>query len=336
MEVDISEKVNHWFKITLLIFCVIIVGIVILSYFYNNQNRYLNVSNAKISGTLVNSPVRTSGTLVELLVEDGQRVEAGQPLAKVQAKVSPEELKQLQDAVLAAESRYKELQTRPVAVVPSVSQSEGMLSDMVAAQAQLERAKREKVKMDNLFAIGGISAMQHNAADAAYAAALDAYEAAQALPAAPQATAVFGTSSDIGGMLKIAQHQVERAKQALLAVTEQPQYIQIESPVDGTVYFNGFSIGDEVTAGQVVFKVGDVNEVWIEAEVPMANKEQLVLGQFVKYQVDKYSKENFSGTVYEILDNDAAADKFIVRISVPADLQDKVKPGMKVIAKISV
>lgn len=330
MEIDISKQVNRILKYIIGIFLLLLVGTAGFILFYQKDGAYITLRDAQTAGVLVNAVTKVPGTVVDILVGDGDTVEAGQPLANLKVKVSPEQIEEMKKTVEDAKARYNELLTRPTnaAVQPSAG---GV--DSGAAQAALERAKRDKEKMDQLFAIGGISAVQHRQTLAAYEAALRTYEGA----GNARVTASALPQENRLALLKAAELQVQQAQLALETARKDVQATQLTASVDGTVYFNGVQVGDEVSAGQTLFRVGDLHEVWVEAPLA-AQQGKIRLGQFVEYTVTEYPGKQFRGTVYEIEErsNEAQSTISIVKISIPSDLEVVIRPGMKVEAKISV
>lgn len=337
MEIDISQKVNRMFKFGF----VGIVGIAIVVSFgvwWWQQHNYITVHNASISGSYVNAGIKTAGTVKEILVENGTTVQAGQPLAKIKVKVSPEEIQKLEKAFEDAKIRYNELITRPTVVnAPTMTSSGG---DTSGARAALEKAAVNKERMDKLFAIGAISAVQHNKAVQAYEAAQAALDEAQAAPSVVD-TAPIVSSAVSQQLIKVAQIQLQQAELALAASKKDDQETQVLAPVDGVVNFTEVKTGDEVSAGQTLFTIGDANNIWVEMQVPETYIDKVQLGQFVKYSVSDFPGEIFQGTVFDIVKNDAQSDAqntevqdIPVKISLPSDGDYVFKQGMKVLIKL--
>ena len=109
---------------------------------------------------------------------------------------------------------------------------------------------------------------------------IDFVESIQATPAA---------------VLESAQNAVKEAEMALNAAVEQSQQTEIVAPVDGVVYYS-YVVDEEIKAGDVVAKVGDDKNIWIEAEVTEDIFNQVSLGKKVNYTIDGH---NLSGTVTE-------------------------------------
>jgi len=96
-------------------------------------------------------------------------------------------------------------------------------------------------------------------------------------------------------VLESAQNAVKQAEMNLNAAIEQSQQTEITAPVDGVIYYN-FLADEEIKAGDVVAKIGDDKNIWIEAEVTEDIFKQVTLGKKVNYTIDGH---NLTGIVME-------------------------------------
>lgn len=326
MEVDISQKVNRLLRCG----AAGVVALALLAaagaWWWQSSQAYATFSNARIAGSLVKVQAKVSGRLVELPVADGARVEPGDTLAQLETEVSPQARKALEDAVAQAKRRCDEVQSRPAPFAPAAGADSG------AAQAAADKARAHKERMDKLFAIGAISAVEQRRAVEADAAAQ------AALSAARRAQVPTQTSQDRNAILQVAQAQLERAQKALEAA-DQPQRVRISSPVEGVLYCEALEIGMRVEAGQTLFHVGDLQNTWVEILVDERQKEAFQLGAFVQYTIEPLGNRALQGTVYEIAatenNEEGLLPSFTVRVSLPADPDLTVRPGMPVHAKVA-
>lgn len=342
MEIDISEKVNRAIQIGLIAIFLLTALASAGVWWWQKDSAYMLLGNATVMGDMVNASVKASGTVTEILVHEGDEVKAGDVVAKLQVKSSPEQIKQLEDALEKAKARLQEILAN--SRIPAASAERRIGGDTAAAQAALDRAAKDKEKMDGLFAIGAVSAVQQRQATAAYQAALSDLQAARQ---AASKTAQAGGGEDNGGLLRIAELQVKQAELALSSSKKALQAAEITAPVDGTVSLTEVKAGDAVEAGQIILRVGDANTLWIEALVRPDRIGRIRLGQFVEYTIDGYPGKALKGTVFEITESaeePAAAsegekprkDGIPVKISLPANPDAAIKPGMRVQIKVSI
>lgn len=340
MEIDITDKVKRVTKYIIIGILLLLLSLAGVIFSWQSNHRYVTLSNGQVAGALIKVKSKVPGFITEILVGDGERVEAGQVLAKMRVKVLPEQITQLEQSVEMAKVRYQELLTRPLpSAVPQQQGPQGSAASGAAEHA-LTRAKQEKEKMDKLFAIGGISNVKHKEAEAKYERELQNYQAAgqigRGAVSANEPVAAVAKEK----LLKIAELQIKQAE-AALAQAKEEQVVEIKAAVDGMVYLQEINVEEELAANQDVFAIGNLREIWLEMPVGEGQKEKLALGQFVQYTIAEYPDQRFCGTVYEIIEPDAALDRddskrSLVKISIPADIEIQIKPGMKATAKISV
>ena len=83
METDITEKIKPIIRYSLPIILIIAALLVFGIFKWNEAKTVLNISDAKLTSSLVHVSAQSDGTLTEILVNDGDKVEAGQVIAKV-------------------------------------------------------------------------------------------------------------------------------------------------------------------------------------------------------------------------------------------------------------
>lgn len=342
METDITEKikplVHYSLPVLLIVAALCIAGI----FFWYRQSSTLTINDAKLTSSVVHVSSQTDGTLTEVLVNDGDKVEAGQVIARVKVKVTPEQIQALQQAYDEAQSNFDKVQAQVKESVQTtvVSSAPAMRSggDVAAAQARLDAAAAEKTKMEKLYSIGAVSASKYAEAESEYAAAQSALSAASAPVSAPQQvqTAQSAPSSAMSEALANAQIQLNQAKAALDQAQSDDNYADITAPVAGIIYTTDFKKGDELKQGDVFFNVGNTKNLWVQAPLTEQQYEKVRPGQFVRYSVDGM---DLTGTVLEVTheggEEAGEALTTAARISFPDDMISQVVPGADVKVEIT-
>ncbi len=178
----------------------------------------------------------------------------------------------------------------------------------VAADARLERLKR-------LEADGVTSRAQLLQAEADHA------EVAGALEAAEERLRVIGVSLDVGD-----PHAGEHF----------PSRVPVRSPIAGTVLTAHASAGQRVEPGQMLFQIGDLDEVWLLLDIYERDLSAVREGQAAKFTVEAWPKQTFEGTVAKVGDwIDPDARTIEVRVVV-ANADHKLKPNMFAQASLAV
>ena len=330
MEVDVTEKAKNFIRFGL-------IGLIVLAalaggglYLYQHSNRGFVVSDAMVVGSESVITAKGDGKITEVLVQDGDYVEEGTVIARVESKITPEDIAQLEQNVQLAQQSYAQLQkgTTTVAQAPAAPVVDS------GAQQRAANAYARMQRMNELFSMGAISAAKRDEAAAAYAAAQAAANAAPAAAAAPQTT-VIPTSPEV---LKQAELQVKQAEIALANAKNDQQATEIVATASGVISLaEGLTADSELKNEQEVARIQASNDAWLEAKLTANQAAKVRLGEFVNYEIDGHKLQ---GTVQDIStpENDESesdqsnVDKSksltIVKISLPAAPSFTIKSGM--------
>ena len=338
METDITEKIKPIIRYSLPIILIIAALLVFGIFKWNEAKTVLNISDAKLTSSLVHVSAQSDGTLTEILVNDGDKVEAGQVIAKVKVITTPEQIEALQKACDEAQANFDNIEqqikssTTTTQTVVSSAPSSG---NIAAAQARVDAAAAQAEKMSKLYSIGAVSATQYTEAQSEYSAAQAALSAASApqqitrevqTPTAP--------SKELSEALASAQVQLEQAQAALNQAQSDDNYADITAPVSGIIYLTDFKQGDELKQNDVFINIGNTKNLWVEAPLTEEQYNKVHPGQFVHYTVDDL---DLTGTVLEVTHADDSDNNLITaaKISFPDDMIDKVTPGADVTVQIT-
>ena len=303
MEVDITEKVKKVLKfgpVALIVIAILCAGGV---WAYQHSQKGLTVYDAKVASTMVGVKAKADGTITELVVQDGDHVEAGDVIAHVQAKVTDEDIAQLEQNAALAKQSLEQVQKGQTITMPQASavpvptpapvQSSGNSQAVANARARLNR-------MHELFEMGAVSAKQRDQA----AADLEAAEASASTPApvvsapTPSVAPRTMTQAPNPEAVKQAELAVKQAEAALENAKQDAQTTDIVAPVAGTVYYaENAQEGSDLKAGDNVASIGDDADIWVEAKLSPNQKSSIRLGQFVSYTIDG---RKYQGTVIDI------------------------------------
>ena len=311
--VDVTQKVSRYIKfglISLLILASALGGGVF--YFQHVEDTML-IKDAKVAGTLVSVRVLTDGKIRELTHADGDPVQAGDVIAKLEVSVTEEQLQQLEQAVENAKANYAELEQgqmvkvevrtpKPKTVVRQQPAQQRIVS---APSVDLSALAERRDRMEKLYEMGAISRVQRDAAVQAYESAR--WEASQPIVEEYEPEPIVETEIEYEieyvdqlqptppAILEGAQMAVKQAEMSLNTARQEAQQTEVTAPVSGTIYYN-VKVDESIDAGAPIAKIGDSNELWLEAEVSENQFYRTALGKLVAYSLDG---RQFKGTVIE-------------------------------------
>ncbi len=287
-------------------------------YYYQHQHKYFNVYDAQVTSSLVAAKVHGNAVITEKVVEDGEHVEAGDVIAHVKSTVTDEQIANLEQTVALSQRNLDEIkkgQTVTVAVpspapapAASAPRSSGSSQSVASAESRMNR-------MNELFEMGAISAVQRDAAVSAYHAAVAAASSSAPAASAPSSSPAVRyqttTQPPDPKAVQNAELQLKQAQTALDNAKQDAAETDIVAPVAGTVYYaQGIDEGSTVKAGETVASVGNADDIWIEAKVSPDKAAKIRLGQFVSYEIEGHQLQ---GSVQDIQqpvkkDDQASAD----------------------------
>lgn len=305
MEVDITKKVQYLMKyglVGLILIAVLCAGGI---YYYQHQHKYFNVYDAQVTSSLVAAKVHGNAVITEKVVEDGEHVEAGDVIAHVKSTVTDEQIANLEQTVALSQRNLDEIkkgQTVTVAVpspapapAASAPRNSGSSQSVASAESRMNR-------MNELFEMGAISAVQRDAAVSAYHAAVAAASSSAPAASAPSSSPAVRyqttTQPPDPKAVQNAELQLKQAQAALDNAKQDAAETDIVAPVAGTVYYaQGIDEGSTVKAGETVASVGNADDIWVEAKVSPDKAAKIRLGQFVSYEIEGHQLQ---GSVQDI------------------------------------
>lgn len=351
-----EEKDNGGSKSKLIIGLLMIfllIGIGGGGWWWYLTTKYVSTDDARISGTIVSVSAKIPGRIIEVLAKEGEQVKAGQVVARIDARELAAGQAQAKAAVAVAKAKYEELTagSRPQEIEQARSGVDQARAGVDQAQANLNNAAKNYERMQALYSQGAISSSQIDNAQTAYTVAKEALRSSQEglnMAGEKLNLSVVGTREEA---IRGAEAQVKQAEAALESVTVLGEYTSIVSPVAGTVALKSVNPGEVVAAGQPLFSIVDLNDVWLTTRIEETKLGKIKVGQKVEYTIDGYIGRTFEGTVYDIntatnsvfalIPTENASGNFTkvtqrigVKITLPKEDNLIFRPGMSAVVKI--
>ncbi|CAM0999039.1 Efflux RND transporter periplasmic adaptor subunit [Rhodanobacter sp. Root179] len=233
----------------------------------------VKTDNAYVGGNQVAISAQVPGTVVAILADDTQRVEAGQVLVKLDATDAETRLEQARSALAQAVRGVRQ----------QTSSATGADAQVVTARLALKKAQADLQRRLPLIAAQAESPeiVQHLRDGVAQAQA--ALEAAEAQAAAAHA-ATEGTD--------VAQNpSVLQARANFRAAWVAAQRNAIYAPVSGYVAQRSVQLGNSVAAGQQLMTVVPLHDLWVDANFKESQLRHIRIGQPVKIVSDVYGDD---------------------------------------------
>jgi membrane fusion protein (multidrug efflux system) len=235
--------------------------------------------DAYVKGDMVTISSRVAGTVIEVGVEETERVHAGQVLIKldpVDANVSLMNAEgQLAQAVREAQAKMQQANQADAAIPQRRAQYEQARDDYNRRHPLLERRAVSAEEVDN-----GKRQMQQAKA------ALDAAEReAAAAHAQVDGTTVENYPAVIQARSQFRNAWVNNGRNAIV------------SPIEGYASRRQVQVGQRIQPGQDLLTVVPLSDLWIDANFKETQLEHIRIGQPVKITTDMYSDIEYHGKV---------------------------------------
>jgi len=331
--------------------------------YYRWTHVYLD--DARIDGEVITISSRVSGWITELAVIEGDRVNKGQLLARIddrdmvlQREVLIARLKAIENQAAAAQAQSGQVDQE------TLGKYESETNRLAAAQAeaaslavQLKQALDDYQRAKDLAEEKWLSPQAMERARTTYEQVRENHRKAQS-----EVAAARGMLSSAGGsrrqlqvmarQLLVLQHQADEIRSEIRRRDVDIADRIIASPAHGLVVMTFARQGEHVSPGQRILMFHDPDQIWVEANVREVEVRMLEPGMKAEIRVDAYPGKVFAGEVFRI--GQTATSKFALlpdpnpsgnftritqRLPVRIRLADKdpaLRPGMMVEVTIGV
>ncbi|BBK44370.1 secretion protein HlyD [Allostella vacuolata] len=346
----------------LLIGIVVVAAAALAAYAANwvhDRTTHVYETDARIVADMTVISSRVAGLLTELAVDEGDRLTAGQVLARVDARDASLQVEQIaaEKAGFAAERARAEAEIRLIEE-RTQSRADSERAQVAALQAvlaargsELTLARDEFQRGEQLLAARVMAQRDWDRVRTAFFQAQHGHARAQADVAGARAKlAEVETERLQIGMLRQEierlHHREAEAAARLARARTNVEDRTIRSPIEGVVDRRFVRPGEFVDAGQRIVMIHDPRDIRIEANIRETQIGRLAPGQPVDVKVDAYPGQSFRGRVTRI--GSTATSNFALlptpnpsgnftkvtqRLPVRIDLENKdqhLSPGMMV------
>ena len=278
-----NRKLTAFFKknwvVTVIAAAVVVIAVVLwLKLKPSGPGAGFVSGNGRVEATEIDIATKLAGRVQNIMVDEGDFVQAGQTLAQMQVDVldaqrdaARAQSQQAITAVASAEAQVVARQSDAVAAQATVAQREAELD---AAQRRFARTKT--------LSTNGVATMQEldddraslHGTEAAVTAAQAQVTAAQAAIKAAQAQVVGANSAVTASQATIASIEAD--------ITDS----QLKSPRDGRVQYRVAQPGEVLAPGGKVLNLVDLNDVYLTFFLPETAVGKVALGSEVRVILD--------------------------------------------------
>jgi len=241
-----------------------------------------------------------AGRVMAVEVREGDAVDAGQPLIRLDDREWKAAVDQASAAVAQAEARLRQLRELGLPVAEQALRQ---------AEATALQARQQHRRVRELVARGFYSQAQ-----------LDEARRAQEVAESQVASARLQRDSQQAGGIEVAlaQSALEQARAALVAAQTRLGYAILRAPSAGTVLTRAVEAGDTVQPGAALLTIAPTGDTELTVQIDEKNLGLLRLGQPALASADAYPGERFGAELAFIAPSvDALRGSVEVRLRVP-------------------
>jgi len=262
-------------------------AIMALSLARNSGGKILE-GTGTIEATEVRVGSKILGRIQDLLVKEGETVKVGQVMARLESAEYAAAVERDRASVAKAEAQLAELLAG--ARDQEIKEARAAVAQ---AEANLEKARRDWERYQELYTEGAISSQDRDTALNRHQVAQEQYKAAQER----LSLLLAGARSEA---IAAARWEVARAKAALEASMVTLQETVIRAPIAGIVLTKAANQGETVLPGASIVVMLDPQDIWLRVYIAESDIGRVRLGQKARIHVDSFPDRSFAGKVVEI------------------------------------
>ncbi|MFZ4474072.1 MAG: HlyD family secretion protein [Saprospiraceae bacterium] len=279
-----------------------------------------------------------SGEIIQLYVQEGDSVTAGQVLAKIR----PDEYQSaVEQGVASVNTARAQKQISSSNVRTSSAQLDQLKAEINRTKAQLEAATNAYNRSDKLFKEGVISAAEFETAKNNLRAAESGLNAAEANLKASESSLVSAQEN-----VRVSELGITSASARLRELNTSLQKTIITAPVSGIVSKLNVEKGERVVGtlqmtGTEMMRIANLRSMEVQVDVSENDILKVSVGDEADVEVDAYLGRKFKGKVTEIANsasnvgtttslNSDQVTNFVVKIRIdPSSYLDLLKDGRR-------
>lgn len=276
------------------------------------------------------------GRVARVLVQVGQRVRAGQPIAELDRAVLAATVRQQAAAVQQAQAQAAQARSAANNQGP-VTTDQIRAAEVALAQARANetQAQNDLNRLQTLFERGISARKEVEAAQTQVAVQTAAVRQAEAALAAARVGAVRGVG-EVRTQAAVTAGGVNAAEAALQVARAELARATIVSPITGTVTKRNVNDGETVDPASPAFEVIDSSSLDLVANLPAQYLGRVKTGELATVKVEPFPDREFEGAVVQVAPSvDPATNTVAARVRLP-NPTGELKAGLFADARIAV
>ena len=294
--------------VTLVILIVVVLVVVLgVILFWLHARNFESTDDAFVDTHLVRLAPQISGRVQAVLVEDNQRVKAGQAVIQIDPRDQQAQLSQAQAQKANAEAQIAQAQATLDQNAAQVRVAEATytqnLAQAASSAAQATNSARDLIRYQTLKGVNPTAVSQQQLDQAESAAQSNAAQRnaadRQAVAAQRQIAATAAQAAAARAQIAAGQAQVAAADAQIRTAQDNLGYTMVYAPEAGTVAQRTIAIGNYVNPGAQIMAIVPLR-TWITANFKETQLAHMRSGQSATVHVDACPDARITGHVDSI------------------------------------
>lgn len=276
---------------------------------------------------------KVPGRIVRLALEEGQWVEAGSEVARLEG----DDFRQ-QVALDESALRVREAELKLALAGSRLQEIKSLEQGVIDAQAELDQRKSDFERAETLYKKDAGSKQARDQAETGV-------KRAQATFARAKEQLELAREGTRQEQISIARASMAQAQERLQLSRLNVEYAVLKAPTAGVVLVKQAELGEIVAPGTPVATLADLEHIWMRAYVPETELGRVKWGQEVSVHTDTFPDKTYRGRVSFIASKAEFTPKsvethrervtLVYRIKIDVENPNReLKPGMPVDATI--
>jgi len=246
------------------------------------EGTFIKVSG-NMEATEVDVGFKISGRIVSRFFEEGDWVDQGKVLAKLDDEDLRNRLDVARATLMSAQARLNKLLagSRP----EEIRQAEANLNQ---AKFDLENKETQYQRMKSLFEKKVVPKETSDNAEAVFKIAEASFQKAKE-------NYLLVKEGPRKEDIEDARAQLDQARASVKLNETQLSYTTLNSPISGVVLVKSGEIGEVVNPGTSIITMADIENVWLKAYIPETDLSKVTWGQEVIVTTDLRPKKEYKG-----------------------------------------
>jgi HlyD family secretion protein len=315
----------------ILLIVIIFIAMAGLLYYLFTREKEEEGAFIKVSGNIEATEVdvgfKISGRIVSRFFEEGDWVDQGKVLAKLDDEDLRNRLDMARATLMSAQARLNKLLagSRP----EEIREAEAALNQ---AKSDLENKETQYERMKSLFEKKVVPKETSDNAEAVFKIAKAAFERARE-------NYLLVKQGPRKEDIEDARAQLDQARASVKLNETQLSYTTLYAPISGVVLVKSGEVGEVVNPGTSILTMADVENVWLKAYISETDLSRVKWGQEVTVTTDLRPQKEYRGKISFISSQAEFTPKqiqtekervtLVYRIKVDISNKDhELKPGM--------